>query len=224
LAIVTACGLALASCGGGREPTACYLLDWGGSTRAIQSDYMDAFVDATERDMREGNAVRLLLVRGDPRTESVVLTATFAGLDSLEQQGERLQRRGRLLSRLESQIDDVEAGVGANTPGSAITAGIDVLGAGDCDAGLTAFTDGLETDAFSVYRDDITTAQGRRQLAQALDGDQALGDLTDVMVAMPFGGIVPTGSTLPDERKRALKALWEEVVKTAGGTLTWGQQ
>jgi len=199
-------------------------LDWGGSTRAIQADYMDGFVDATDRDMREGHAVRVLLVRGDPRTESVVLTATFAGLGGLEKQGDRRQRRGSLLSRLESQIEDVDAGIGATTPGSAIAAGIGVLNSGDCDAGLTAFTDGLETDAFSVYRDDITTAEGRHHVAQALEHDQALGDLTNVTVAMPFGGIVPTGSTLPDERKRALKALWEEVVKTVGGRLTWGQQ
>lgn len=222
--LVAVTALGLASCGDQHEPTACYLLDWGGSTRSLQADYMDAFVDATDRDMREGHALRVLLVRGDPRTESLVLTTTFAGLDSLEQQGKRLQRRGRLLSQLEGQIDDIQAGVGANTPGSAIAAGMSIVSAGGCEAGLTAYTDGLETDAFSVYRDDITTGEGRRQMAQSLDDDNAFGNLTDVTVAMPFGGIVPTGSTLPEPRKRALRPLWEELVRTAGGKLAWGQR
>lgn len=212
--------LVLAACGG--DSTACYLLDMAGSTRAIQADYIDHLSHALEREMNEGNAVRVLLVRGDPRTESVPLEGSFAGLTGLEKQPARMQERTRLMAAIDGQIADIEAGVLMPTNGSAIVAGLDILTAKGCEAGVTALTDGLETVAFSAYKDPIENPAERRRLASALTGSNGeLAGLEGLRIAFPYGGVVLPGTGLSAERTRALEPVWVAIVRAAGGRVTW---
>ena len=216
--------LALAACG--PEPlTSCYLLDVSGSGRATQATYQSDLEAGVSSDATQGRNVRVLVVRGDPDTEGLVLKRSFAGLQEFEQQGTLHQRLSSLLADLDGQVLDTEAGTANGTSGSAIVAGMRVLArGGGCSGGLTAYTDGLERQAFSVYSAPITGPAGRKEIAERLARAGALPDLRDgVRVHMPYGGYVASGSKLAPERKLALHALWDALVGAAGGDLEFGR-
>lgn len=208
----------LAACGG-EEARSCYVVDRAGSTREMQVAYGDLLEGGLAEDAEAGRAAAVLIARGDPYTESIVEKASFAGLDTLEEQEQRDSRLLDLLSRLDDVAADIDAGLGARTTGSAIVDSMVVMAESKCTT-MTVLSDGLETEVVNLWRDDILSERGRTSLAEKLK----LPDLQKVKrVSFPYGGKVKTGSKLPKDRKRAIQPLWETIVEESGSTLTWGE-
>lgn len=221
LTIAAATGaLAFAGCGDG-SPTACFGLD--ATNPAIETDYLDAFGTALDDAARRELKVRVLLFRGDPLTESTILSESFAGLGASELATQRRHRVNRVRGELDDLLADVQAGVAGAAEGSAIVDAMNVLVTtrGECDT-LDVYTDGLERVRFSVYDDAITTGGDREKIVATLRAESALPDMGGVTVRFPYGGFVIGSSSLPLKRKEALDPLWTTVVAGFGGHAEWG--
>jgi hypothetical protein len=202
------------------EPdTLCVLEDV--TNPALADIYTTELRGAVRRAAAAVQDVKAFPFAGAPRTESVPELMKLHALEADEQRAE-IRRK---LRKLEEQALDLQAERGKRGAGSGV---LDALGKAvegtKCDAGVIAYTDGLERRAFDVYRADYVSQKGRAKLIDDLKAAGLIPDLKGINVAMPYGGVVPSGSKLAEDPRRvaALGELYEAIVEAGGGHLTWG--
>jgi hypothetical protein len=210
----------LSGCGGERQ-TLCITQD---VTNPAQTEaYTSRMQDAVRRAADAQQDVKVVPFAGSPKTESQVVTGSFA---DVKDSRVRIEVR-TLLNRVDERVLDMQDTFNRDkrSPGSGVVDAIAKAteGAG-CSAGVLALTDALELRQFDVYHDDIVSASGRSQIVDRIKDAGALPSLEGVKVTMPFGGIVPDGSEISKDPQRvnALPDIYREIVEAGGGNLEWG--
>jgi hypothetical protein len=201
---------ALAGCG--EERIACVGYDITASAHRAASSYSGRVNDIARSVAREGGSIRFVPIGADPSAQSVVVPASFAGLDAAD--ADRETPVHAFLTKADRSVSKARGG-----DGSSIVASLRLLKGGCSD--VAVLSDGLEqSPSVDLATAQIDTPKAREKLIATM-ADQ-LPDFEGAAVSFPFGGYFGGATQVPEAQRDNFEAFWRELSAKAGAkSFSW---
>jgi hypothetical protein len=214
LAATLAVVISLSGCGDGRSIT-CAVVDISGSTALARGEYFPRLRTDIEAVAAKGGTALVVAANGNPLVESRIDEQSFDGLQGTERANERDAKVGAFMETVQL---DAQAAVTSPTPGSGIVGALNLFDGKGCGL-IIVYSDGIERADISPDTEDILTASGRARIVDRLASEGRVPDLRGARISFPFGGYVPQGTKLSQERVAALHPLWQAYARRANAKL-----